>query len=113
VGDDPESRIVPACPVTVANACVKETVPKFASGNGVQSPLESQDEGASAIHSADDKSGVAMRNFLMKFVRRVRFLIWSDTWVPLTLTDAVTTFPGKILYFTLTLGAGTSSYHIE
>ena len=56
VGDQPGSRIVPACPAKVANACVTETIPKFASGNGMQSPLESQDEGAWAIHSAADKS---------------------------------------------------------
>ena len=52
------SEIVPVWPFAVAVALVKSTVPKSDSGSGVQLPEPSHCDGASAIHSALEVSGL-------------------------------------------------------
>ena len=74
--------------------------------------MESHDEGASATHSADDTSGADIRSVFVSFVLRVRLLICSVTFVPLTLTDAAIALSWKTFSSIGTLAAGTSSYHI-
>ena len=69
------SLIVPGWLVAMVAARVKLTVPKFASGNTVHRPPGSQFDGASAIHSAELRSGSSTCNAFVKLVLRVRFLI--------------------------------------
>ena len=60
-------EIAPVCSNTaVALALTNVTVPKFVRGSGVQTPLRVQEEGASAIHSADETSGAFMLSFFAK-----------------------------------------------
>ena len=49
---------MPVWPFAVAVALVKSTVPKSDSGSGVQLPEPSHSDGASAIHSALEVSGL-------------------------------------------------------
>ena len=54
------SEIVPVWPFPVAEDAEKRAVPKFASGSTLQrEPRESHCAGASAIHSAEVRSGAA------------------------------------------------------
>ena len=79
----------------------KPTLPKFASGTGVQENL-AHDDGASAIHSAEVRSIPLVVTRLVNTVPRVRFLICSRTVLPLTFTDVVIVSPGLILNLRLT-----------
>ena len=87
------------------------TEPKFVSGTVRQKPVTVHSDGASAIHSADDRSGVAIWRCLLKNVCRVRFFTCTSTSVPLMSTVEVILSPGKIFSLSVTEAAGTSSYH--
>jgi hypothetical protein len=104
------SEIVPGWALPIAALLRMETLPKFASDRTRQFPEEVQTEGASWIHSADERSGLAAVSSFVKTVCRVRFLSWISTEDPFTFTDAVIVFPGATLSLTLIEGAGTSSY---
>jgi hypothetical protein len=51
------SEIVPGWLLPIVAALLNETVPKFASATGRHEFVEVQRDGASAIHSAEDRSG--------------------------------------------------------
>src|SRR5436190_2303882 len=104
------SEIVPTWRAAFAEAPENVTVPKFARCSTRQSPAL-HDEGASAIHSADERSGVAILSFLEKYLPLVRFRIVTVTLLPMTVTVAEIVSPGRIVRFTSTGPAGTSSYH--
>ena len=92
------STITPPCPAARAFADVKATVPKSASANVRQrSPELVHADGASAIHSAEDTSGDAMKRRFVKDVFRVRFFSCTMTRWPLTVTFAEILLPGKTL----------------
>ena len=86
------------------------TVPKLASGSGWQLPSCVHDDGASAIHSALEVSGLLICSVLLTEPP----VVWSDspivTSVPLTLTSAEMWSPGRIVRPNLTGAEGTSSY---
>ena len=68
--------------------------------------------GASAIHSAEEISGEAIRSVRANAAPVVWSVISSVTRVPATCTWAATMSPGDTTNaFTFTAGAGTSSYH--
>ena len=73
------SVIVPAWPSAVAAARVNETEPKFASGSVRQPPGDKHEDGASAIHSAEVRSGCATVTRRVTRTRRVVFVSWSVT----------------------------------
>src|SRR5438105_14812504 len=108
-----ESAIVPVCPAATAEAPENVIVPKFVSGSVRQPPKRLHADGASAIHSADETSGEAIRSFLAATVPRVTFLMRNETVWPLTLTEALTVSPGRMVSFKRTELAGTSSYQAE
>ena len=103
---------MPWWPPPIAVAPSNATVPKFASGSVWQPPTP-QVDGASAIHSADERSGADIRNRFPKAVWRVRFLILIVTILRLTATAAAILSPGLTRSFTVTGGAGSSSYQTE
>ena len=104
------SLIVPTWPFPVTDDAVKRTVPKFVSGSGRQSPRPQHEDGASAIHSAEVRSGEVIVRFRVKNVRRVLFAIRIDTVFPVTATLAVNESPGASVSLIVTGAAGTSSY---
>src|SRR5262249_24330711 len=104
------SLIVPACALSVAADRMNDTEPKFASGSGLQRPADVHVDGASAIHSAEVRSGAATVTRLVARVCRVLVVSWSVTWVPWTRTAAVIRSPGWILSRSGVDGAGTISY---
>src|SRR5262245_53459311 len=67
-----ELAIVPPFPFPRAATFVNETDEKFASGTGVHRSWLQRD-GASAIHSAEVRSGFANGTFFVNVVLRVRF----------------------------------------
>ena len=69
-------------------------------------------DGASAIHSADVRSGFANVSFFVNDVLRVRFFTCTSTVsAATTFTDVVITSPGSTFRFlTVTDASGTSSY---
>ena len=97
----------------VVETRVNATWPKFVSGSVWQRPNELHADGASVIHSAEERSGAATSTRWVEMVLRVRLRIWSVTVVPATLTLAEIRLPGKIFSLSGRGGAGTSSYHIE
>jgi hypothetical protein len=105
------SLIVPGWLLAIDAARVNVTVPKFASGTIVHRPPEVHADGASAIHSAELRSGAATCSAFVKLVLRVRFLIWTSTVVPLTFTDVVIWSPALTFSGTSTADAGRISYH--
>src|ERR1700761_2672579 len=88
--DQSESEIVPVWPlVVVAVALLKSTVPKFASGSGLQLLAgRRHSEGASAIHSALETSGLLMLSVLLKEPPVVESDRATFTLEPLTVTCA-------------------------
>ena len=105
--------IVPAWPSPVAAACKNVTEPKFVRGRVRQRPDLPQTDGASAIHSAEERSGSASTVRCVKRVCRVRFVIWRMTSVPRTSTAPVIVSPGATFRRIVTGGAGTISYQSE
>jgi hypothetical protein len=73
-------------------------------------PEDEQDEGASAIHSAEVRSGSGTVARRVTRTRRVVFVSWSVTCVPWTSTAAVTRSPGASFNAIGIDGAGTISY---
>ena len=57
------------------------TEPKFASGSGLQSKPE-HDDGASAIHSAEETSGAFVKTFFVNLVCLVRLISCRVTTLP-------------------------------
>ena len=72
------------CPSLVALACEKPTVSKSVSAVSRQVFSLEQIDGASAIHSAEEVSGAAMRRTRAKLVPRVRSRSLTVTLLPLT-----------------------------
>src|SRR5580704_254883 len=83
------SEMGPVCPFAVAEAFVKSTVPKSDSGNGVQLPEPSHCDGASAIHSALEVSGLGDETVFENDCPVVLSVSENDVLFPLTLTLAV------------------------
>src|SRR5689334_22545758 len=96
----------PRCPLTLAVACKKATVPKFVSGSVVQLPALSQPLGASATHSADPTSGRRIWSFFVKSLPVVTFLIRIRTVFLLTETVAEKLSPGRTGILNMTGGFG-------
>ena len=93
---------------------VNVTEPKLASGICRQYPFDEHSDGASAIHSAEVRSGLASVTRFEKTAFRVRFFSQSSTSFPSMTTEAVMTSPGLIFRFlTVIDGSGTSSYQAE
>jgi hypothetical protein len=65
------SLIVPVCAFAVVEARVKDSEPKFESGSCSHRPAELHAEGASATHSADERSGAAICKVFVKVVGTV------------------------------------------
>ena len=107
------SEINPEWRKPVAAAWRKSTEPKFASGNVVQRPEPLHADGASATHSAEDRSGAAIFSFLFTTVWSVRLRSRIETVLPLTVTAAETVSPGLTASLSVTGGAGRISYHAE
>src|SRR5690242_21506197 len=106
----PHCAADPVWPPAVAVASVKETEPKSASGTVWQSPSADpwQVEGASAIHSADEVSGLSISSVLVK-LRPVVWLVSAiETWLPSTPTEVETLSPGDTGRSTVTGPSGTS-----
>ena len=109
------SMIAPVWPPAVAEPVANATVPKFASGlmvhpfglNGLHI------DGASAIHSADVRSGSAIVVCVTALSPVVRSWSWSVIAGPSALTSAEIASPGDIRRSSLIAGAGTSSCHAE
>jgi len=81
------------------------------SGSGRHRPVRSQAEGASAIHSAADTSGAAIRSFFVNSVCLVMLRNRIETVLPVTVTLAEIVSPARIFNLMGTGAAGTSSYH--
>jgi hypothetical protein len=97
----------------VAVALLKPTVPKFASGSGWQLPELSHWDGASAIHSALETSGLLIGNV---FVADAPVVVSDNdtvTFVPLTVTLPDMWSPDEIVRSSRTGAEGTSSYHAK
>ena len=77
-----------------------------------QNPLSEHWDGASAIHSAELRSGAAIVRWRVKTTCRVRSFTCTSTSVPLITTVDAMTSPGWIFTFRLTESAGTSSYQM-
>ena len=105
------SVIDPACLPATAAAPENDVVPKFASGSVRQRPYRPQDEGASTIHSADERPGDPIVTSVEEAVCLVRFSIRSETRAPRTSIDALTLSPGPTRSPSRTGAAGRSSYH--
>jgi len=73
VGSHPGPVSVPPCLFPSAAIFENVTEPKFVSGTVRQKPATVHSDGASAIHSADVRSGDAICRCLVKNVCRVRF----------------------------------------
>ena len=102
---------VPPTAFPTAAIFVNEMEPKFESGICRQLSALSQADGASAIHSAELRSGVAYGSFVVKVVWRVRFLTWSSIVGPArTFTEVVIVSPAWMISLIVTESAGTSSY---
>ena len=108
--DQLESEIGPVWPFAVAVAFVKSTVPKSDSGSGVQLPEPSHWDGASAIHSALEVSGLGDATVFENDCPVVSSFSENEVLEPLTLTLAVMWSPGWIVRLSWTGAAGTSSY---
>jgi hypothetical protein len=100
-------------PPPVAVAFVKRTLPKSVSDTVRHAPEVVHSDGASAIHSADDVSGVAIRRTFVTTVFRVTLRTCIVTVCPLTLTDAEIVSPGRTVSPIFTAAAGTSSYQAQ
>ena len=107
--------MVPVWPsVVVALAPENCAVPKSASGSGVQSDTPwLHVDGASAIHSALETSGLLTWRVLSNEPPVVVFDSWMVTLVPSTVTLLVMWSPGWTAMPTVTGGEGTSSYQAE
>ena len=70
-------------------------------------------EGASAIHSADEVSGLSIWSVLSKVLPVVSFLRWIETLLPSTPTVEEILSPGLTARSIVTGAAGTSSYQAE
>jgi energy-coupling factor transporter transmembrane protein EcfT len=75
-----------------------------------QKPEIVHSDGASAIHSAEVRSGSDIFRCFVKAVCRVRFFTCTSTSVPFTTTLEVIVSPGRTFSVTVTDVAGTSSY---
>src|SRR5439155_23754816 len=111
VGSHPGPVSLPPWLFPSAAIFVNVTEPKFVSGTVRQKPATVHSDGASAIHSAEVRSGDAICRCLVKNVCRVRFFTCTVTSVPFTSTVDVSLSPAKIFSFSVTDVAGTSSYH--
>ena len=108
------SLIVPDAAFAVAAALLNVTLPKLVKGTTWQRPDLVQAEGASAIHSADDKSGgCATVTVFENRVRLVAFLRLNVTFDPLTRTAAVIRSPGRTFNGNRIAGAGTISHQAK
>ena len=90
--EDPNDPIVPVAPFTVAVHDEKETVPKSARGR--MPPLE---DGASAIHSAEDRCAECTFAEVLKETPVVVSVIVTVKDLPLKLVWAVMRSPGVIV----------------
>jgi hypothetical protein len=111
------SEITLVRPFAVAEAFENETVPKLASGSTRQFerlvPLAAHCAGASAIHSADEVSSALGVRVLVNVAPVVASASVRVTWLPATLTSALTVSPGEIVIGMATDAAGISSYQAE
>jgi hypothetical protein len=94
----------------VAEASLNRTLPKSPRGSGWQSPVWSQLDGASAIHSALETSGLFIVSDFVADWPVVVSVKDTVTLVPSTDTLPVTWSPGEIASPSRTGAAGTSSY---
>ena len=108
------SVIVPRRPSVTAPIFVNATEPKLARLT-VRHPDRSQVAGASAIHSADERSGELTASAFEKLTPVVVFAIRNSTLVraAFTLTEALRVSPASILSFRKTPGLGGMSYQAE
>jgi hypothetical protein len=107
--DQPGAMSVPALELVAAVIREKVTVPKLASGSGLQTVFV-HNEGASAIHSAEVRSAPLALTRVPACVCRVRSSSRRTTRSLRATTVAVMTSPGLILIPSVTRGAGTASY---
>src|SRR4051794_23283752 len=113
VADQAESEIGPVWPSAVAGASLNAIFPKSASGSVWQLSSEPwQAEGASAIHSADEVSGLSISSVLLKLLPVVLLVISIETWLPSTPTVVETVSPGLTSRSVVTGASGTSSYQV-
>ena len=98
-------------PFAVAVAFEKSTVPKSDSGSGVQLPEPSHCDGASAIHSALEVSGLGDATVFVNDCPVVSSFSENEVFEPLTPTLAEMWSPGWIVRLSWTGAEGTSSYH--
>jgi hypothetical protein len=104
--EDPKDPIAPVVPLTVAVSAEKETVPKLARGR--TPPLE---DGASAIHSAEDRWAECTLADVLKETPVVVSVIVTVN-LPLKLASAVMWSPGVIVNpLTRNKGCGKNSNH--
>ncbi len=90
--EDPKDPIVPGVPLTMAVHAENETVPKSARGR--MPPLE---DGASAIHSADDRWAECTLADVLKEWPVVVSVMVTVNDLPLKLASAVIWSPGVMV----------------
>jgi len=104
--EDPKDPMAPVTPLTVAVSAEKETVPKSARGR--TPPLE---DGASAIHSAEDRWAECTLADVLKETPVVVSVIVTVN-LPLKLASAVMWSPGVIVNPLIrNKGCGKNSNH--
>ena len=105
--EEPKEPIVPVIPFTVAVSAEKETVPKSARGR--TPPLE---DGASAIHSAEDRWAECTLADVLKEAPVFVSVIVTVKDLPLEMTSAVMWSPGVIVSPLIrNKGCGKNSNH--